>query len=419
MKMNFWKKFSKYLLLGFSLGVLIFAAQNTYLLNLSQNGVKTVLADQDQCATDPNQLGCDNAGTGEGSWVPDQTPASVTQPAAPACSLSNTDYPQCGGDCSNGSFASNHSIMVHRSVTNSCTYNYACDDLGVRVGECGNTAPQPPFREVPVQTAPTSAPIITTQAPACNTLINTTTCGQPSYDTCTPHTQADGQIRYDCVASQNHLCVGSLFCGSTPTVTVTPTTPTSLPSCSSLVTQTICGQPTYDTCSFNSNRSVSDCFASANPNCHSGPISCNVAVRPVTPVVPVTPVGGPNTNTNTNTVTVNPPGATIIREVPIIQTQPIAIQVSSVECPANTTKNVQDNKIVCIQNTPVVYQNVGVGTQTVYAKELPKTGLPALAWTAMGLIPAGLRLRRFSKVKKDLENDPNFIFEEREFKSQP
>jgi len=63
--------------------------------------------------------------------------------------------------------------------------------------------------------------------------------------------------------------------------------------------------------------------------------------------------------------------------------------------------------------------NVGVGTsgQVLGVTMLPKTGLPAIAWSALAFLPAGLGLRRFRKVKKDMEDDPQFIWEDRQFKA--
>ena len=70
------------------------------------------------------------------------------------------------------------------------------------------------------------------------------------------------------------------------------------------------------------------------------------------------------------------------------------------------------------------FGNVGVGTSVpapayYYAnvKQLPNTGLPALAWAAAAFIPVGFRMRRFSKNKKDMADNPNFIFEDRQFKA--
>lgn len=68
----------------------------------------------------------------------------------------------------------------------------------------------------------------------------------------------------------------------------------------------------------------------------------------------------------------------------------------------------------------VEYRNVGVGTSApVYyagVKQLPATGLPVLAWTALGLIPTGFGMRRFSGVKKEAEKNPNYLWEDRQFK---
>ena len=82
--------------------------------------------------------------------------------------------------------------------------------------------------------------------------------------------------------------------------------------------------------------------------------------------------------------------------------------------------------IVSQGNAPQVYQtfaNVGVGTSApvpVYyanVKQLPRTGLPLLAWAAAAFIPVGFRLRKLGSLKKELEGDPNFIWEDRHFKS--
>lgn len=70
---------------------------------------------------------------------------------------------------------------------------------------------------------------------------------------------------------------------------------------------------------------------------------------------------------------------------------------------------------------PVIqtFGNVGVGTsgRVLGVKELPKTGLPALIWSALALIPTGFGLRKFRSLKKVLADNPNFIWEERQFKT--
>ncbi len=69
---------------------------------------------------------------------------------------------------------------------------------------------------------------------------------------------------------------------------------------------------------------------------------------------------------------------------------------------------------------PRTFANVGVGSSVAgvqYVTALPKTGLPLFAWAAAAFLPAGFKMRRFSKVKRDLENNPNYIWEERQFRN--
>ena len=66
------------------------------------------------------------------------------------------------------------------------------------------------------------------------------------------------------------------------------------------------------------------------------------------------------------------------------------------------------------------FGNVGVATsypQIAAVKQLPSTGLPALAWAAAAFIPAGFKIRRFSKVKEETANKPHFLWEDRQFKA--
>lgn len=116
-----------------------------------------------------------------------------------------------------------------------------------------------------------------------------------------------------------------------------------------------------------------------------------------------------------------------------------------VSCPDGTTQELRDNVIVCVQtintntntNTQTQTQNNNQNvtvTQTAPApavvaaaapsgqvlgvKELPKTGLPLVAWTALALLPAGLKIKKFSKVGEDAKSDPNYLWENRQFKAQ-
>ena len=96
--------------------------------------------------------------------------------------------------------------------------------------------------------------------------------------------------------------------------------------------------------------------------------------------------------------------------------------------PVNTNTITVQNptpQVITTQAAPVVFGNVGVGgtayttyTQPIQYTTLPKTGLPALAWSALAFIPVGFRLRTFQKIKKALENHPSYIFENRKFKAE-
>lgn len=89
-----------------------------------------------------------------------------------------------------------------------------------------------------------------------------------------------------------------------------------------------------------------------------------------------------NNNTNTNTITVQAGGTKeVVREVRTIG-------------------------------------NVGIGTSAptiVAGKELPKTGLPALAWIPLAFLPVGVKMRRFSKIREDFSGHPTFLWENRQY----
>lgn len=342
----------------------------------------------------------------------------------------------------------------------------------------GNPAPTPQ----PSASAPAPlTPVITTQAPACNTLVNSTTCGQPSYDTCVLHYEADGRQRYDCVASQNHLCVGSLYCGSTPTNNP-PAQPQDLacPGPGSAGTQQVCGgQWAYDECDIvqrfsDGSPARYSCRFSGNRNGCRGDIVCatpavactsNGTCSAPAPSCGQTTTGVDNCNnsctrtgpacggTNNCTPTTSQENScvngqmcivnitrnsdcTIFRSAPNCQnaTQcgfnpPIPPVQGAPAAPINITNNNSSSSTSSSSNTnnnnitvsapaaPVTFGSVGVGTnQVLGVKELPKTGLPLLAWVAAAFIPAGFRLRKLGSIKKELDNDPNFIFEDRKFK---
>jgi len=67
-------------------------------------------------------------------------------------------------------------------------------------------------------------------------------------------------------------------------------------------------------------------------------------------------------------------------------------------------------RVVTAQAQPRVVQVAGVSAQQV--TELPKTGVPALAWAAAAFLPLGFRLKRFGsqlKLNKSHDNHPHLI----------
>lgn len=106
---------------------------------------------------------------------------------------------------------------------------------------------------------------------------------------------------------------------------------------------------------------------------------------------PAQPITNTNTNTNNNTNTAT---ATLPPQVTTVQTQ----AVPEVRFATATSSQ------------PRVIEVAG----DIITKELPKTGLPLVAWGAVAFIPAGLRLRRFKKTHTD--ESANFIWEDRQFK---
>jgi len=121
----------------------------------------------------------------------------------------------------------------------------------------------------------------------------------------------------------------------------------------------------------------------------------------------VVPQGGnnnvnQNVNSNSNVITVNAP-------------QPAANTVRFADvalCPEGYSKTVNGNTVTCTAPTPrVVLTAAGVET-----KELPKTGLPVLAWLAGAFLPIGAGMQRFKRGTRANWANPHYIWEDKQFK---
>jgi len=108
------------------------------------------------------------------------------------------------------------------------------------------------------------------------------------------------------------------------------------------------------------------------------------------------------TQTQTNTQTNN-------------QNQTVTATGGSSSSSSSSTSNPTINITTTNPATPQV-----LGTSTVRVagvKELPKTGLPLIAWIGAAFIPAGLKLGKSGKGKGERVNESaNYIWENREFK---
>lgn len=70
----------------------------------------------------------------------------------------------------------------------------------------------------------------------------------------------------------------------------------------------------------------------------------------------------------------------------------------------------QDTSTFCIQ------QNIN--KQVPVVEQLPKTGLPLIAWFLVGLLPAGLGLKRTLSYRKDNQDKPFYISQRRDFEKE-
>lgn len=215
-------------------------------------------------------------------------------------------------------------------------------------------------------------------------------CGQRTYNRCTR--RFDGNLAYyDCRASQNGQCQGVIRCSTEDKQTQTNQGGSNQGGGSTAVAEVNCPTGTVPTTGSNQNTVVCVSQAQAQTNNQ-------------------TQTGGNQTQTGGNQTVVAYGGA------------------GGAGGSANVTVNGAGNGRS--GGTRVIYAtngNVGVGTsagQRVVmvqnysgVKELPKTGLPALAWASLAFLPAGMRLKRFAKVKEDFSNNPNFLWEQRKFRA--
>lgn len=99
----------------------------------------------------------------------------------------------------------------------------------------------------------------------------------------------------------------------------------------------------------------------------------------------------------------------------IICMQQIQNQTQSVISTANASTGPINVSLAGVpQGAPVQFVPVEVKQPVVVTQELPKTGLPLVAWAFSGLAPIGLKLKRFGSTKPE-GNSILALWQEREF----
>jgi hypothetical protein len=121
------------------------------------------------------------------------------------------------------------------------------------------------------------------------------------------------------------------------------------------------------------------------------------------------------------------PTYVVVQQPPVQQRPAQIVYVTPQQTPAPTPQQVIYQPVaaatpqpvikvpVVYQEQPPVIQPVATATSSANVKELPKTGLPIAAWSLGGLIPAGWGLLKFRKGNKETLDNPNFIWEKRQF----
>ncbi len=431
---KYWQKFSRYLLIGLSSMVLLLVSQQQGFLAQAADGSSetiigtstTITDDSSTTSTGGSTTTSTSTSTG-GSNTSTSTNSSGGQnpigigppPPGRVCSPNQWDR-HLTGRCVNG-------CKEQQSRLCNPTGTGWAQDFGECNGSCAQVAPPaaPP--------APPAAPPSQETFTVCNGQVKTLDqltselrgAGYPGpWDI---NSMLAAYTRAACPAQTtpppacvpNGSCSANPACGMTATGTDNcgnscqrqgPACPVACVSNGSCSANPACGTTAtgVDNCGNSCQRTGPSCVVACIPNgscsaqiptacgqtftgvdncgnvCRQTSSACQPVQGPITvnPVITNNPtITNTFTPTNTNTITVNTPAAVA---------------------------------------APATFANVGVGTSVAgvqYVSALPKTGLPAIAWSALAFIPAGFRMRRFSKVKKDLENHPSYIFEDRQYKS--
>lgn len=89
---------------------------------------------------------------------------------------------------------------------------------------------------------------------------------------------------------------------------------------------------------------------------------------------------------------------------------------SGIICPVNLAQAQAGSLMDQDTSTFCITRNINKNVPPV--EQLPKTGLPLVAWSLVGLLPAGFGLRRFGRTNKDNEGKPLYTWQKREFEKE-
>lgn len=394
-----------------------------------------------------------NPGDGCNFYACPNNPApTYPTPAAPAqaCTPNQFDAGSCRRCASDGSSwgTDNSDYGPSTGSAEWCACAARAGDTGSLMRERCSQAPSDrnPDRADDVANNPTD------RADRCEDLVRGTTCGQASYDTCAPSCDGSGKAKYDCYASQNTSCRGTVYCAGE----------------NNRCANTACAQViTYAKLVYSG-----ECRAFPTPcdvpaewvrvaNCSADPSSGQVGGVAATNC-PAGTTPEPGTGSNQNTI------------VCIQQSQTSTSTASGGEANASgggggsanaggggggsaqtgatsaTGGSAQTGAVtaqggaggaggaggsatingggsgvagVAARRTTVVRAANGqqyvvrLAGASYQVNELPKTGLPALAWATLAFIPIGEVFKRFGKGKYTSRNfdDPDFISDRRTF----
>lgn len=372
----FWRKFTRYLLIGFSA---------LALFTVAQYGSFYVLAEDDNCL-DENEFSCpEPAGGGEIPNVPAYpapytypTPAEAPPPPPPAISMACTPGEfrrTCTGQCG-GCAADAGEARIEQCLADGSGFSEQQSECSKScVGPCQVTPPPPPpVTPPPPPVTPPPPPVTPPPPPGVPPV-----APPPSYVTPPPSVVPP------------------------PSVIVLPPPPAPIaaaPIQNSNQNQAQTGTSTGGSASATGGTSSSSATGGG------GGGGGNALVGTVTSTSGSSVSSSNATGGSSNVVINNSApsggsgsagsgGTTTVREVRVIAQAPSGQVVAS---------------------APQVVRVAGVSAAGP-VQELPKTGLPLLAWALGAFLPAGLGVKGYGKNPKGNRHDPNYLWESRRFKS--